>query len=128
MLVKNQYGLIADIECWKFKRENPEEWATFGCGPGGVGDILVPDTMWGLNISEACRVHDWYYRFYYDRSASGKMLADELMLQNTRWIIKMESDSRTLKYLRNVRAKTYYVMVSHCGQSSWDDCKSVRDK
>jgi len=110
------------------QKNNPEEWATFGCGPGGWGDWIVPDTMWGLDISEACRIHDWYYRFFSDRSKCGKELADTLMKENLLAIIHSKSKSRTFRTLRGVRANTYHFMVSKCGQSSWDECKSIRDK
>ena len=115
-------------DCWLFKQRHPVEWATFGCGPGGVGDYLVPDTMWGLDISEACRIHDWFYRFCPDRSAEAKAFADNLMLQNCLAIVNAKSKSWTLKHLRTVRCHTYHFMVTHFGQSSWDECKSVRDK
>jgi hypothetical protein len=124
----DQHGLIAHAECFKFKRENPEEWASFGCGPGGLGDWLVPDTMWGLNISEACRIHDWYYRFFYDRSPRAKEFADQLLLENARTIITKGSHNFITRKLRYIRCRTYYFMVDKCGQSSWDEAKSIRDK
>lgn len=30
-----------------------------GCGPGRLGNILVPDTILGVNIGPACRIHDY---------------------------------------------------------------------
>jgi hypothetical protein len=120
--------LHADPECHLFKDEHPDEWATFGCGPGGTGDYLVPDTMWGLDISEACRVHDWYYRFFSDRSPAAKKLADNLMLENTLHIVNTQSSNFFVKALRRVRCHTYYSMVNVFGKSSWEEAKSIRDK
>ena len=111
----------------KFKKEHPDEWAKFGCGPGGFGDYLVPDTMWGLDISEVCKIHDWYYRFYPDRGNVSRMVADDIMLDNARKIVKSKS-SWFLKFHRLVRCKVYYLMVSKFGQSSWDQAKGIRDK
>lgn len=34
-----------------------DSWPTF-CGAGGIGDIFVPDTLYGANISPACFIHD----------------------------------------------------------------------
>lgn len=34
-----------------------EKFPTF-CGAGGIGDIFVPDTLYGANISPACFIHD----------------------------------------------------------------------
>jgi len=121
-------GLIAHHECWEFKRLFPEEWASFGCGPGGFGDWIVPDTMWGLNISEACRVHDWYYRFYWDRSTEAKKFADTLLMDNCRAIIEQGSSNVIILNLRYIRCRTYYFMVDRCGQSAWDEARSIRDK
>ena len=30
-----------------------EMWSEWGCGPGGIGDRFVPDTLWGLSITHA---------------------------------------------------------------------------
>jgi hypothetical protein len=34
-----------------------DQFPTF-CGAGGIGDIFVPDTLYGANISPACFIHD----------------------------------------------------------------------
>ena len=42
----------------------PDEKAKIcnGCGTKGLGGWLVPDTLYGLDISEPCNIHDfmWY--------------------------------------------------------------------
>ena len=40
-------------ECKEFIRSNFEEFLTFGCGPGGLGDALIPDTIYNLSIKNA---------------------------------------------------------------------------
>ena len=76
--------LYAHPECWLFRKNNPEEFKSFGCGPGGAGDKLVPDTMYGLDVSNACRIHDWYYRFYPENTKDYKpypsLFAEKKML------------------------------------------------
>ena len=47
-----------------------------GCGPGGIGDMLVPDRMWFLSVKPACRVHDWMYTWGVTKE--DKKLADEV--------------------------------------------------
>lgn len=89
---------------------------------------MVPDTMWGLCVTEPCRIHDWYYRFYWDRSAEAKKFADDLLKKNVLYVIDKNSKYWITRNLRHVRANTYHFMVSKLGQSSWDDCKSIRDK
>ena len=42
--------LFADPDCWKFKEKFSDEFQSYGCGPGGVGDFLVPDTGQGLGL------------------------------------------------------------------------------
>ena len=39
--------LFAPIEYWRLKKEDPETLSMLvgGCGPGGFGDHIVPDTL-----------------------------------------------------------------------------------
>jgi hypothetical protein len=120
--------LYMDPLAYDFKKKNPEEWATFGCGPGGFGDYLVPDTMWGLDISESCRIHDWYYRFYSDRSEAAREWADICLRENSLLIVRTHSTNWFTKTFRAIRCKTYYKMVRRFGESSWNDVKGIRDK
>ena len=113
-------NLYMSEECRVFKEANPEAWDSFGCGPGGIGDWLVPDRMWGLLIVEACRIHDWYYRFSEDRSKEAWRVANKLMLLNTLKIVRAKTKRTWLRKLRTVRCYTYYVFVSSpFGWSSW---------
>jgi len=89
-----------------------------GCGPGGWKFDLVPDTMYGLSVVDACDIHDWMYLF--GKTIEDKERADRSMLNN---IIRL-IDARTaknwfaqklLKPARYRRAKIYYQMVSSFG-------------
>jgi len=89
-----------------------------GAGPQGYG-LLVPDTMYGLDLKIVFDHHD----FGYDRlnSLLGKELADLLMKVNmdifiekhtTRWTFVRA----TLIFLRKQRADKYYFAVDVGGK------------
>ena len=89
-----------------------------GCGPGGWKFDLIPDTMYGLSVVEACNIHDWMY--LHGQTLEDKDRADRVFKNNVIRLI----DSRTsknwfsqniIKPLRYRRAKTYYESVSHFG-------------
>jgi len=115
----SKYSLIADAECWEFKEKFPEEFKAYGCGPGGIGDMLVPDTMWGLSVRDACRIHDWGYRHCEEASEDDRKRHDELLRLNSIIIIETGTKYNWLKTLRLRRAKTYYGMVRKFGKSAY---------
>ncbi len=106
-------------ECEDFKRNHPDEWKSFGCGPGGAGDFIVPDTMWGLSVRPACRGHDFEYRFCHDRSRSARKSADKRLLKNCLIIVNEKSVRWQYKKMRKIRCHTYYYMVRWFGGGSW---------
>jgi hypothetical protein len=108
--------------------EHPEEFDSFGCGPGGLGDILVPDKMYGLDVSDACRIHDWYYRFYGDNSEGGRREADEILKNNLLRIVRKKSKSRILRWLRTRRCRTYYGFVRFAGGPAYYSERNVEDE
>lgn len=110
----NNVLLYAPNEFYKLS-DNAIEEATGGCGPGGIGDRLVPDTAWGLNIKRACRIHDFMYS---DLCNDSKEDADRVFLNNMRRLIIHGSKIKFLISPRLKRAKTYYLVVKHCGGSS----------
>lgn len=107
--------LFAHRECWTFIEKFPKDFKSFGCGPGGIGDILVPDTMYGLDVSDACRIHDWYYRFYSDNTEEGRRVADDVFKNNLLRIVRAKSKSKILRWLRVRRCRTYYSLVRFGG-------------
>jgi len=113
--------LFAHTECWKFKEQHPEDFKSFGCGPGGVGDRLVPDTMYCLNVSDACRIHDWYYRFWPGGEESDRKMADNILLNNLLRIVRAKSRFKVTRWLRERRCHTYYRMVRLCGGPAFHD-------
>jgi len=99
-----------------------------GCGPGGIGDVLVPDTMWGLDVSEACRIHDFEFRFCKDRSKKAFKAANKRLLQNGLIIVKLKSNRWYFKRMRIIRCYTYYYFVKAFGKFSWDNEISFQKK
>lgn len=56
-----------------------------GAGPAGYGAV-VPDTIWGLRISEAAHGHDWHYQF--GTTLEDKEQADRTFKDNMDRIIR----------------------------------------
>ena len=114
--------LFADAECWEFKWSHPTEFESYGCGPGGVGDFLVPDTVWGLSIRDACRVHDWGYRHAKDSCEDDRKRHDRILKNNSQRIVDANTKYSWLKKLRYRRVLTYYRMVRNFGGPAyWEE-------
>lgn len=93
---------------------------TGGCGPGGVGDLLVPDTIWGLNIRRCCQIHDFMY--WEGLCHADKEAADRVFLYNMLRVVQARTKNKWLRRLRVRRAKTYYEAVSTFGGPAfWDN-------
>lgn len=82
-----------------------------GCGSRGITEA-VPDTLWGLKVTEVCNIHDWSYE--YANSRMDRFIADILFLVNLVLWIK-ERGSGWLNYARFYRAMTYFVAVRALG-------------
>lgn len=119
--------LTAPYEFWQYYDEHGEERLRkdgFGCGPGkGIGDLLVPDTMYFLCVWICCAIHDWMYRDKDACSRRDKEVADETLLINlTEWI--SANSWPVMKQLRMYRAMSYYNAVNDGGDGSfWSDGK-----
>ena len=90
---------------------------TGGCGPGGFGDWVIPDRMWGLSIKPACMIHDWEYHF--GTTSTDKSIADDNFLDNMIRIIIDADGYYTLRWLRRQRAAKYHFFVVHFGGPSF---------
>ncbi len=107
--------LYAPESYWKASAEERTKRCN-GCGTKGLGGWLVPDTLYGLNITEACNIHDWMY-------AKGKVIADKdsadrAFLNNMLRIIEAES-SAWFKSIRKRRAWAYYLAVKQFGGAAF---------
>jgi hypothetical protein len=101
---------------------------TNGCGPGGFGDKLVPDTLYGLSVFHACRIHDWYYGPEMPGSFDCKAEADRVFLNNMVRIVKAKTRIKILLKLRLIRARTYYQAVKHFGGDAFWKNKNGADE
>ena len=114
-------GLVAPMEYWKIPPEDMHLHVSGRCGPGkGLGDKLVPETLWGLSVTPACEIHDFMYSFG-EKTAEYKDIADKVFLSNMLTIIDKKTRYKALKYLRKKRAFKYYVAVSTFGDACFYD-------
>ena len=91
-----------------------------GCGPGGLGDWFVPDTIYGISIRESCRRHDWCY--FVGRTQADKEQADRGFLNNMLRQIDDCDFLRCLNVLRRRRARLYYEAVRiFGGPAFWNE-------
>ena len=86
-----------------------------GCGTGGWKGWLVPDTIYGLSVANACHVHDWMYHF--GMADYGKKLADEMFLDNMYTII--DAHSWWFRWVRKRRAYKYFLAVEYFGEKAY---------
>jgi len=86
-----------------------------GCGTGGWKGALVPDSMWGLNVSGVCDIHDWMYE--YGKTEEDKDFADMLFMRNLIRLINAKGG--WLAWLRRYRATSYYNAVAEAGDEAF---------
>lgn len=103
--------LYAPPEYWNLSEEARREISN-GCGPKRFG-FLVPDTMYGLDVSDACDIHD--YMYHVGTTLADKEEGDRVMLNNVLRIIEAKTRLRPLLWLRRRRAYKYYRAVKHFG-------------
>jgi hypothetical protein len=91
-----------------------------GCGTDGWKGKLVPETIWGLNISAACDIHDWMYAA--GATTEEKQEADRVFLNNLLRSIEAAGGWGWLQALRRRRAMVYYRAVKYFGGPAfWAD-------
>jgi hypothetical protein len=110
------YNLAAPISFWDASDETITE-VVGGCGPGGIGDIIVPDKIWGLNIKPACKIHDWTFFVWNDKQ--GFDLSNNLFKNNMVRINEQHNGWGWVKRRRLKAIKLYYDMVQTFGESSY---------
>lgn len=94
----------------------PNDYKSNGCGDSQTARI-VPDTIYGLPIFEACRLHDWAYHI--GRTVEDKQLADFEFLQNILIIVNGCTRWYYPHWLARRRAMTYYDAVLRFGDSAF---------
>lgn len=115
-------NLYAPISYW----EAPETIKNKICNGCGAKDGLkVPDTMWGLDISEACKIHDWMYQ--HGETLADKIFADAMFRLNLSMIIDKYSNP-AVAYLRHSRASKYYLAVVKFGNDAYWTGKQINER
>ena len=88
---------------------------TNGCGSYGL-EKLVPDNLLGVEIAEACRIHDWEYGE--GATQEDRKNADERFLHNMRHLVDVEGGF-VLRMLRRLLAWWYYRAVRKFGSDAF---------
>lgn len=118
----NIFRLSANPSYWRASKD--EKDAIFnGCGSGGSLNSLVPDSLLGLDIKDACRVHDWMY--HHGKTKEQRKEADIVFLDNMKGLINKSKSSSPLKFLRGGLAKIYYLGVRIFGGFFFNKKKEV---
>ena len=104
--------LYAPPQYWRLSRKVRDKLLN-GCGPAGMLNWLVPDTVYGLSIKAACNIHDFMYMT--GVTEEHRREADRVFLNNMIRIIDAHTSNNVLKRLRYRRAKTYYAFVDNYG-------------
>jgi hypothetical protein len=98
-----------------FPFDNPIDYPDC-CGAGqGIGEKIVPETIWGVRVSLACFIHDDMWNRG-EKSWSNFHQSNSIFLKNIISIIQAYSKSQLLKRLRLYRAVTYYNAVDDLGR------------
>jgi hypothetical protein len=116
--------LYAPAGYWKLT-DQQKKIVCNGCGAKGLGGFIVPDTLYGLSIEEACNIHDFMY--CRGQTIDDKKEADRVFLNNMTRIIDDHTSVHWLRALRRKRAKTYYEAVKLFGAPAFWRGKNNHD-
>ena len=114
-------NLYAPVSYWE---ASPSEKSKICNGCGAKDGLDVPDTMWGLDISEACKIHDWMYQN--GKTLADKIFADAMFRLNLSMIIDKYSNP-AMAYLRHGRAGKYYLAVVKFGNDAYWTGKTINE-
>jgi hypothetical protein len=121
-MAKPKPKLFAPENYWRASQEVKDQ-VTNGCGTAGWKGRLVPDTMYFLNVSAACNIHDWMYTL--GRTLADKEEADRVFLNNLYRIINAAGGCSLLVNARLTRARDYYDAVHYFGGDAFWDNKNA---
>ena len=110
--------LYAPISYWILTPDEKQEICN-GCG--AKNGINVPDTMWGLSVTDICDIHD--YMFKIGKTYGDFLFANAIFIFNLS--VKIIANSNWfMTTLRMVRATEYFIAVMKMGESAyWVDKK-----
>jgi hypothetical protein len=111
-------GGVVLISSWGYKNLLPEEKAKICNGAGAAGkwiSSIIPNTMYGLDCSEAFNIHDYDYDV--GASRADKDRADRNLLNNLLTLINHKGGWLMLP--RQWRAMKYYEAVQLLGDEAF---------
>lgn len=98
----------------EFPWDKWEKFPTY-CGAGrGIGDLVVPDVIFGLKVSPVCFIHDVDFALG-PPTWEGFHAANYRFLNNLNNAIRYRSQNIILQHLRMYRAVTYFNAVDTVG-------------
>jgi len=110
----SDYKLFAPDSYWALTPEKKKEICN-GAGPRGFG-LVVPDTMYGLNMKDVYDIHDYLFSEEYiprgGWSHEEFLKANRITLNNAYRKIRAKTKWKWLRYLRERRARLYDLAVS----------------
>jgi hypothetical protein len=104
-------GILAPRYYWDYTKEEKEKLLN-KCGCDPVTSSLVPNSIFGTDLSMACKVHDAMY--INGKTPADKRLADDLFDKNL--VISVNKSSKG--FMRSIKlgvAKVYYWAASFFG-------------
>ncbi len=105
-----EYDFIAPRSFWECSNtELLSIWNNLGAADGGWKNKLIPETIWGVNISLASLPHDWCFAKGTTERQFHK--ANLYFLYNMNQIIRRHSSNEFMKALRYLRSNKYYIAV-----------------
>lgn len=98
------------------------------CGAGeGWGQVVVPETIYGLRISPACHIHDYAWDVA-QNNMSDFVQSNVMFLGNILAIIRKKSGNSFIRVLRSYRATTYYNAVHEVGKNHFFRLKDAQGR
>jgi len=106
-------GLAAPPGYWQLTPSEKEAICN-GCGAKSALVDFVPDTIWGLDISGACNIHDYCWHIA-EPTRGSFHAANLLFLLNMMRLINRQTKWPWMRWLRRKRALRYYQAVEELG-------------
>jgi hypothetical protein len=105
-------ALYAPETYWKLAPHQKKKICN-GCGTKGLVGAVVPDSLWGMDITEACNIHDYMYAT--GETIDEKYEADRVFLNNMLRMIDGAKSWWPVRFMRSRAAVKYYYAVRDLG-------------
>lgn len=116
--MQSRDGLLGPASYWNASSEKKARNCN-GCGTAGWKGVLIPDSVYGLCVSEACNLHDWMYAI--GTSREDKLKADNIFQDNLLALVRRDANRSWIGWLlkipRSYRCFGYYMAVAESSAS-----------